>query len=376
MAIIGGGFIPGMFGRGRNAMTLTATTVGDGDTVTIHRMTPVGGNITIDWGDGSSEAVAPGDTANKTNTYASAGTYNIRISPASRLQQIDVHDGQLSGVDTNELRAAAITYWRCYNLGGAVESRVRTSDMASWDPTTWRLNSMPAGTYDIDSADMASWTPTTWQLYSMPAGTYDIDSADMASWDPTTWQLNSMPAGTYDINSADMASWDPTNWQLGSMPAGTYDIDSADMTSWDPTNWYLYSMPAGTYDIDSADMASWDPTDWRLFSVPAGTLTVTAAANFSGWTSTATMLANDLSLAQAAVDDILYGMYQASAAPRTGVGGTINVGGTNAPPSGTYQAATACPVDAATPGKEIVHELLNDGCGVGFNAWTTVTFTP
>jgi hypothetical protein len=346
-----GGFIPGMFGLGRNAMTLTATTVGDGDTVTLHRMTPVGGDITIDWGDGNTESVSPGDTANKTNTYASAGTYNIRISPASRLQQIDVHDSQLSGVDTNELRAAAITYWRCYSLGGEVESRVRTADMASWDPTSW-------------------------YLYSMPAGTYDIDSADMASWDPTIWRLYSMPAGTYAIDSADMASWDPSNWWLYSMPAGTYSIDSADMASWDPTRWLLFSMPAGTYDIDSADMASWDPTNWRLYSMPAGTLTVTAAANFSGWTNTIEMRADGLSLAQAAVDDILYGMYQASAAPRTGTGGTINVGGSNAAPSGTYQAAAACPVDAATPGKEVAWELLNDTCGAFANHWTTVTFTP
>jgi hypothetical protein len=62
-------------------------------------------------------------------------------------------------------------------------------------------------------------------------------------------------------------------------------------------------------------------------------------------------------------------------APRTGSGGSVDIGGSNAAPSGTFQAASACPVTAATDGKEVAYELLNDSCGVGFNKWTTVTVT-
>ena len=135
-------------------------------------------------------------------------------------------------------------------------------------------------------------------------------------------------------------------------------------------------MPAGTYNIDTADMALWTPTLWYLYSMHVASLTLTvASADFAGWTKTTTMRADGNSLIQAQVNEILYGMYRASIAPRTAAGGTINVGGTNAAPSGVYQAAAACPVDAATPGKEVAHELLNDGCGAGFNKWTTVTFT-
>jgi hypothetical protein len=70
-------------------------------------------------------------------------------------------------------------------------------------------------------------------------------------------------------------------------------------------------------------------------------------------------------------------MYQATLA-RTVNGGTLNVGGSNAAPSGVYQPAAACPVTAATPGKEIAHELEFDGCGAiaAGETWTTVTFTP
>jgi hypothetical protein len=79
-------------------------------------------------------------------------------------------------------------------------------------------------------------------------------------------------------------------------------------------------------------------------------------------------------LLQATINSILWRIYQ-NTSTRTATGGTINVGGTNAAPSGTFQAAVSCPVTDSTPGKEIAHELLNDGCAVGFNKWATVTFT-
>lgn len=54
---------------------------------------------------------------------------------------------------------------------------------------------------------------------------------------------------------------------------------------------------------------------------------------------------------------------------------TIANGGTNAAPSGTFQAASACPVSAATDGKEVAHELLNDGCNAIANHWALCTIT-
>jgi len=337
---------------GADVMTLTATTTASPENVTIDRMTPVGGNITIFWGDGSSTVQAPGDVAGETHAYATAGTYQIRITPASRIQQIDIHVAQLSGFQSAQLARSPVTYFICFSIGNATPNIIDSSHMAAWTPTLWGLFSMPAGTYSINSQHMAAWTPTLWSLYSMPAGTYSINSQHMAAWTPTNWYLYAMPAGTYTIDSADMATWTPTNWQLYLMPAGTYTIDSADMATWTPTNWYLLAMPAGS-------------TTWTL-----------DGAHFAGYVSCTTFFIQDNSLTQAQVDEVLYGLYQATVA-RTVNGGTINIGGTNAAPSGLFQAAAACPVDDATPGKEVCHELLNDGCAAiaPGETWTTVTFT-
>jgi hypothetical protein len=75
------------------------------------------------------------------------------------------------------------------------------------------------------------------------------------------------------------------------------------------------------------------------------------------------------------VNAILNGLYGAFAG-KTSTGGILNLGGSgatnNAAPSGTFQAATACP---PTDGKEIAYELLTDTSDVSTKHWATVTIT-
>jgi len=135
-------------------------------------------------------------------------------------------------------------------------------------------------------------------------------------------------------------------------------------------------MPAGTYTIDSADMAAWTPSYWWLSSMPAGTTFTLDAAHFAGFTTCRSFRADANGWSQAQVNAVLWGLYQATLS-RTVTGGTIQIDGSNAAPSGTFQAAAACPVTVATPGKEVAHELLNDGCNAiaEGETWATVAVT-
>ena len=73
------------------------------------------------------------------------------------------------------------------------------------------------------------------------------------------------------------------------------------------------------------------------------------------------------SLSQPAVDAVLADLYSVFPA-RTKVGTIDLLGGGNAAPSGTLQAA--CP---PTTGKEYAYELVNDSCGVSDFHWTSVS---
>ena len=230
-----------------------------------------------------------------------------------------------------------------------------------------------AGTWTVTIADPLAVTALTLSDNKVTLNSADI--APMANM--VTFNASVLKAGTFD--SADVAAWRPTYFYMYSMPtgyAGTFD--SADVAAWRPTTFYMSSMPtgyAGTF--DSADVAAWSPETFVLYSMPVGTYTIVITANgFAAWsTGLSNFQMQGNSLTQAQVDAILWDLYQAAKVPRTATGGTINVGGTNAAPSGTFQAASACPVTSSTDGKEIAHELLNDTCAVGFHKWTTVTIT-
>ena len=181
-----------------------------------------------------------------------------------------------------------------------------------------------------------------------------IDSADMTGWNPDVFVLYDMPAGSYRLDTADMAGWDTRIWNVSNLPAGEYAFHTADLSLWGPRIGYFRAnkLTGITWDITSDAFASWvycfkcDVSD------------------------------NGFSTAQ--VNAVLWGLYRAATIREATYDDGINVGGTNAAPSGTFQAATSCPVTAMTPGKEVAHELLNNGCGgiASGRVWASVIFTP
>ena len=183
-----------MGGSAPAMLTLTATTTGAGQTVTLNQITPTGGACTVDWGDTQTSTIADGNTGTTTHTYAAAGAYPIKISNPNLITAVDLSDAKLGGFNTAQLRNNVLTYFRVTAITG---STIDTADMAAWRPGYWNCYSMPTGgTYNIDTADMAAWRPGYWYCYSMPTGgTYNIDTADMAAWRPSYWYCYSMPAG-------------------------------------------------------------------------------------------------------------------------------------------------------------------------------------
>lgn len=331
----------------------------------------------VEWGDGSSDTYT--GTAQRTHIYAASGTYTITMHDSLAVTIFDIRDAKVT-LNSADIRSMSnVTTFLATTLKAGTFNSV---DVAAWRPTDFRMYAMPAGyAGTFNSVDGAAWRPTTFVMNAMPAGyAGTFDSIDVAAWRPTTFLLYSMPAGyAGTFNSVDGVAWRPTFFQLNSMPAGyAGTFDSVDVAAWQPTSFLLYSMPAGyAGTFDSADVAAWRPTLLRMYSMPIATFTFTITANgFAAWsTGLNNFQIQDNALSQAQVDAILWDLYQAAKVPRTATVGTINVSGTNAAPSGTYQACASCPVTSATPGKEIAYELINDSCGVGFNRWATVTIT-
>ena len=253
-------------------------------------------------------------------------------------------------------------------------------------PATWTVTTTGAATHTITALTVSRQITVDWGDGSTSdytgSGARTHNYAGAGTWtvtiaDPLAVTALTLSDNKVTLNSADIAPMaNMVTFNASVLKAGTFD--SADVAAWRPTTFYMYSMPtgyAGTF--DSADVAAWRPAYFYMYSMPVGTYTIVITANgFAAWsTGLSDFQMQGNSLTQAQVDAILWDLYQAAKVPRTATGGTINVGGTNAAPSGTFQAASACPVTSSTDGKEIAHELLNDTCAVGFHKWTTVTIT-
>ena len=103
-------------------------------------------------------------------------------------------------------------------------------------------------------------------------------------------------------------------------------------------------------------------------SVQLNLTSVTAGPDMSGATGLRDYQIQDCSLSQAAVDAIVQEIYDNWAA-YTYATPAVNVGGTNAAPSGTYQDG-----DPPTTGKEYIYEIVVDPESTGNETWT-VTYT-
>jgi hypothetical protein len=332
-------------GGGRKVATWQVVTTGAA-THTIAAFT-VSASTVVDWGDGSTSTYTGAGA--RTHDYAGAGTWTVRVMQPLNVTALTLADNK---VVLNSAGIASMTNMATFVSYAVRSGRFDSVDVAAWRPTAFTLVAMPAGYLGtFNSADVAAWRPTTFSMYSLPAGfAGTFNSADISSWRPEYFVLFAMPdAFTGTFNSSNLSAWNPVQrFNFGSMGAsfvGTFA--TADITAWRPNNFELYAPNA------------------------AYTYTITGSS-FAAWTTTTTVVLAGLGLAQATDDAILYGMYQASIAPRTVANGTINIGGSNAAPSGTFQACASPPVTAATPGKEIAHELLNDTIGAFANHWATV----
>ena len=251
---------------------------------------------------------------------------------------------------------------------------------ASFTAVTSGAQTLTINALTVSAATTVDWGDGSSDVYT-GSGARTHNYAGAGTWqvrileplNVTTFNVNSTGVPIV-LNSADVKGMlNVTDFRANSLPAGSSGtFDSADVSAWRPSNFYLYSMPSGySGTFDSADVSAWRPTDFFLYSMPSGYSFTLAAADFSAWTSTANLQMQDNALTQAQVDAVLLGLYTA-AQSRTVTGGSMNLSGSNAAPSGVY--AAECP---PTTGLGAKHGLLNDSCGVidPSETWVSITTT-
>ena len=340
------------------------------------------------------------DTIGEYTSAAGVTVDGVGLKDGTVVTDTIVEQTSANGVDVDGVLLKDSSVTATGGIGAYTESAVATQPGMLTPPDETTINTGDAGTdgvierlqsrvlqleQNLTKLGLIGVRPATWTVTTTGAATHTITALTVSRQITVDWGDGSTSdytgSGARTHNYAGAGTWtvtiaDPLAVTALTLSDNKVTLNSADIAPM--ANMVTFNasvLKAGTF--DSADVAAWRPTDFYMSSMPVGTYTIVITANgFAAWSTGL----NDFhmqgnSLTQAQVDAILWDLYQAAKVPRTATGGTINVGGTNAAPSGTFQAASACPVTSSTDGKEIAHELLNDTCAVGFHKWTTVTIT-
>ena len=143
-----------------------------------------GSEITIDWDDGSTDTYYFADNgASKNHSYAEAGSYDVEISDAGNIKEVDFRDVKLR-FNSSFFKSCGDNLESISLYHTLTTPIINSADMAHLKLSSQLYLSFPqAGTYAIDSSDFAGYTLSSQlYLYFPEAGTYVIDSSDFASY--------------------------------------------------------------------------------------------------------------------------------------------------------------------------------------------------
>lgn len=326
--------------------------------------------INITWGDGTSTTVATSGTI--WHNYTGAGTWPITILNPDNVIGFssDNSNTLVNSLDIVNLGNIQTFYLAFGTRGGTFNSL----HLANWRPTSFNVSAMNPFSFAFNSAHVAAWNPTSFTLWGLSSNriTGTFKSADIAHWRPTTFQLADLRAGlTGRIKSEEIAAWRPSTFTAFDIEIVT-TMYFQHLSDWRPDAINIGNQSTSIYSVgatlDTQYVAQWDPVSFR---VATRLFSSFVAGGIANWRRTNSINLSDCLMTQAQIDAALWDIYQMSQF-RTATNGTIGLSG-NTTPSGTYRAATSCPVTAATPGKEIAHELKNNTCGTGIKKWSTVT---
>jgi hypothetical protein len=263
-------------------------------------------------------------------TTEDAQTVTIDRLQAANAYEIDWGDGSVpqavaaeySGTLTHEYASAGAYNVVIPQAAGYTDIDIRDSQIGM---TVTAANPFPSvtGSVTLDSLPNLTWTVSTDTPFPSVTGSINLLFLPNLTW--TVTAANPFPSVTRSINLFFLPNLTWTVTAANPFPSVTGSIN-------------LYDMPNLTWGSGAAT---------NLHSVGAITY--------------------ESSLSQPAVDAVLADLYSVFPA-RTKVGTIDLLGGGNAAPSGTLQAA--CP---PTTGKEYAYELVNDSCGVSDFHWISVS---
>ena len=222
---------------GDDAFTFDVEIPQDGNTFSLPLDSSSTINSTVDWGDSSSDTITSFDQAESTHTYATAGTYTIKML------------GTVNG-------------WAFNNAG----DRLLIRDISRWGVFNWSKKSAFFGCAGLTVSALDRPLITTDEFYAEFAGcTALTEIPSLGNWDIfSLTKIQYMFYQSPNVASIDVSGWDVSNVSIFSNMFNTLVteignlISIGDISGWDVSNGTSFqNMFRGT-GITSINISGWD----------------------------------------------------------------------------------------------------------------------
>ena len=222
---------------GDDAFTFDVEIPQDGNTFSLPLDSSSTINSTVDWGDSSSDTITSFDQAESTHTYATAGTYTIKML------------GTVNG-------------WAFNNAG----DRLLIRDISRWGVFNWSRKSAFWGCAGLTVSALDRPLITADEFFAEFGGcTALTEIPSLGNWDISSLtKIQYMFYQSPNITSIDVSGWDVSNVTIFSNMFNTLVTEIGNLTSigdisgWDVSNGTAFqNMFRGT-GITSIDISGWD----------------------------------------------------------------------------------------------------------------------
>jgi len=334
-----GGAFRAPFGGGAAAIApsfrLTCTTTG-AQTLTLAGLSITAGKIvTVDWGDGNSDAYTGAGT--RTHAYAGAGVWTVEFTSPDDLYYLYLQDGKISGViDASNPIPQNLTYLRMQSLPGI-----------SWTVST--SAPMPSGLTTLYLPYMAGISWTVSATTPIPSGLNNPNAILYLNIGNLVWTVSEttpMPnLSSLQVYGAPNFLWNVADYPIGDMMQSI-----------------VFNLCAGVTMADGA-LSTLAKLTYTNISASPNIATQTV------WPNKMQIITYENNLSQASVDAVLAGIHANKANFTYATPSLDLLGGGNAAPSGTYADPSPNP---PTTGQEYKYCLINDIPAAG-PAWSVTT---